>query len=70
MSRRLGQVVPVRTLRCPLTGPIQLPPVPDSGPAHWWPQFDEPIYSAVYAEHRDRLHAGLLAGTLGEQVTA
>jgi hypothetical protein len=68
--RRLGQVVPVRTLRNPLTGPITLPPIPDSGPAHWWPQYDEPIYSTVYADLRDRLYAGLLAGTVGEVVTA
>ena len=51
--------------RSPLTGPVVLPPIPPSGPAHWWPQFDEPIYRETYTDHRDRLMAGLRDGTLG-----
>jgi hypothetical protein len=65
--RPLGVVVPVRDLRDPLTGPITLPPLPTSGPAHWHPQYDEPVYAAVYAEHREQLLAGLLCGA-GEAV--
>ena len=61
LYRPLGAVVPVRTLRHPLTGPIALPAIPSSGPAHWHPQYDEPIYAEVYAEHRHQLLAGLVA---------
>jgi hypothetical protein len=60
VRRPLGQVVPVRTLRDPLTGPITLPPVPASGPAHWHPQYDEPVYRSVYDDHREQLMVGLL----------
>jgi len=71
--RPLGQVIPVRTLRDPLTGPIRVlaaEQLPTVDPGHWWPRHDEPIYRALYELHRERLHAGLLAGTVGEQVTA
>lgn len=39
-----------------------------SDPAHWHPQYDEPVYAEVYREHRDRLLAGLADGR-GEVVT-
>jgi hypothetical protein len=70
LRRPLGRVVPVRDLRHPLTGPIAMPPIPTSGPAHWHPQYEEPIYAGVYAERREQLLAGLRSGTIGEAVPA
>lgn len=53
--------------RSPLTGPVALSSsVPAPGAAHWWPQFDEPVYSETYRDHCDRLFAGLLDGTIGD----
>lgn len=68
--RPLGAVVPVRDLRHPLTGPIVLPPIPTTGPAHWHPQYEEPIYRDLYAERREQLLAGLRSGAIGEVVPA
>lgn len=56
--------------RSPLTGPVILPPIPLTGPAHWHPQYDEPVYRTVYDDHRDRLMAGLRDGTLPSEVTS
>lgn len=52
--------------RSPLTGPVRLPTIPADGPAHWHPQYDEPVYAATYHDHRDQLLAGLREGRLGE----
>jgi|GEM_PF-4980029 len=52
--------------RSPLTGPITLGAIPALGPAHWHPQYEEPIYRETYDQHRDRLMAGLLDGSIGE----
>jgi hypothetical protein len=54
----------------PLTGPLALGALSRTDPGYWHPRFDEPIYAAVYGDHREQLLAGLAAGAIGEQVPA
>jgi hypothetical protein len=63
----LAQVLRASGDRSPLTGPLVLDALAaadPADPAHWWPQYNEPIFAEMYVEHLEQLTAGLLVSTL------